>query len=174
MHLSAFEDHFGTNACLKSLGEWHNHPLQHPHHPHNQHHHHPPRVRAHGERNGRASMPPPARVAHPIVHRSATPQPHRHPAFPDRTCAASHCWDDDYDVLPDIRHLLEATAPRPQAHQQPTEPQEPDHPMPSRSISPASTADQNTEHQRKEPDHAATPPPRPPPKRTSTPHWPAA
>ena len=35
--------------------------------------------------------------------------------------------------------------------------------MPPRSISPASTADQNAEHQRKEPDHTATPPP-PPPK----------
>ena len=36
--------------------------------------------------------------------------------------------------------------------------------MPPRSISPASTADQNAEHQRKEPDHAATPPPPPFPK----------
>ena len=35
--------------------------------------------------------------------------------------------------------------------------------MPPRSISSASTADQNAEHQRKEPDHAATPPPPPPP-----------
>ena len=38
----------------------------------------PPRVRARGERNSRASTPPPARVAHPIVHRSAT----RPPRFP--------------------------------------------------------------------------------------------
>ena len=37
--------------------------------------------------------------------------------------------------------------------------------MPPRSISPTSTADQNAEHQREEPDHAATPPlPPPPPK----------
>ena len=37
--------------------------------------------------------------------------------------------------------------------------------MPPRSISPASTADQNAENQRGEPDpdHAATPPPPPPP-----------
>ena len=37
--------------------------------------------------------------------------------------------------------------------------------MPPRSISPASTADQNAEHQREEPDpdRAATPPPPPPP-----------
>ena len=95
-------------------------------------------------------------LAHPIVNRSAT----RPPASPDRTCAAAHCWDDDYDVLLAIRHLLAATAPHPQADQQPTEPQEPDHPMPPGSISPASTADQNAEHQREEPepDHAATPP----------------
>ena len=88
------------------------------------------------------------------------------PASPDRACAPAHCWEDDYDVLPAIRHLLAATAPRPQAHQQPTEPQEPDHPMPPRSISPASTADQNAEHQREEPDpeRAATPPPPPPPR----------
>ena len=47
--------------------------------------------------------------------------------------------------------------------------------MPPRSISPASTADQNAEHKREEPDpdRAATPPPPPPPERTSTPHWPA-
>ena len=74
------------------------------------------------------------------------------PASPDRACAPAHCWEDDYDVLPAIRHLLAATAPRPQAHQQPTEPQEPDHAMPPRSISPASSADQNAEHQREEPD----------------------
>ena len=36
--------------------------------------------------------------------------------------------------------------------------------MTPRSISPASTADQNAEHQRKEPDHAATPQPSPPQK----------
>ena len=38
--------------------------------------------------------------------------------------------------------------------------------MPPRSISPASTADQNAEHRREEPDpdRAATPPPPPPPK----------
>ena len=38
--------------------------------------------------------------------------------------------------------------------------------MPPRSISPASTADQNPEHQREEPDpdRAAMPPPPPPPK----------
>ena len=38
--------------------------------------------------------------------------------------------------------------------------------MPPRSISPASTADQNAEPQREEPDpdRAATPPPPPPPK----------
>ena len=38
--------------------------------------------------------------------------------------------------------------------------------MPPRSISPASTADQNAEHQREEPapDRAATPPPPLPPK----------
>ena len=96
---------------------------------------------------------------------SYTAPQHRPPASPDRTCAAAHCWDDDYNVLPAIRHLLAATAPRPRAHQQPTEPQEPDHPMPERSISPASTADQNAEHQREEPepDRAATPPPPPPP-----------
>ena len=44
--------------------------------------------------------------------------------------------------------------------------------MPKRSISPASTVDQNGEYLRKEPDHAATPPPPPPPpQKTSTPHW---
>ena len=37
--------------------------------------------------------------------------------------------------------------------------------MPPGSISPASTADQNAEHQRKEPEHAATPPRPPPPPR---------
>ena len=39
--------------------------------------------------------------------------------------------------------------------------------MPPRSISPASGADQNAEHQREEPDpdRAATPPPPPPPKK---------
>ena len=65
-----------------------------------------------------------------------------------------------------MRHLLAATAPRPQAYQQFTEPQKPNHPMPARSISPASTADQNAENQREEPgpDRAATPPPPPPPK----------
>ena len=106
-----------------------------------------------------------------VVHGSATRPP---PASPDRACAPAHCWEDNYDVLPAIRHLLAATALRPQAHQQPTEPQEPDHPMPPRSISPASTAGQNAEHQREEPDpdRAATPSP-PPPQRTSTPHWPA-
>ena len=121
----------------------------------------PPRVRAGGELNGRASTPPPACVAHPIVHRSAT----RPPASPDRRCAAAHCWEDDYDVPPAIRHLLAAKAPRPQAHQQPTKQQEPNHPMPPRSISPASTADQNAEHQREEPDpdRAATPKSPPPP-----------
>ena len=36
--------------------------------------------------------------------------------------------------------------------------------MPPRSISPASIADQNAEHQREEPDHATTPPPPPPQK----------
>ena len=38
--------------------------------------------------------------------------------------------------------------------------------MPPRSTSPASTAEQNAEHQREEPDpdRAATPPPPPPPK----------
>ena len=38
--------------------------------------------------------------------------------------------------------------------------------MPPRSISPASTADQNAEHQREEPDPdcAASPPPTPPQK----------
>ena len=47
--------------------------------------------------------------------------------------------------------------------------------MPPRSISPASTADKNAEHQREEPDpdRVATPQRPPPPKRTSTPHWPA-
>ena len=35
--------------------------------------------------------------------------------------------------------------------------------MPPRSISPVSTADQNAEQRRKEPDYAATPPPPPPP-----------
>ena len=85
------------------------------------------------------------------------------PASPDRACAPAHCWEDDFDILPAIRHLLAATAPRPQAHQQPTEPQEPDHPVPPRSISPASTADRNAEHQREKPDPgcAATPPPPP-------------
>ena len=123
------------------------------------------KVRAHCERNSEASTPPPAQVAHPIVHRPASPQPHRPPASPDRTCAAAHCpWDDDYDVLPAIQHLLATTARRPQANQQATEPQGPDHPMPPRSISPASTADQNAEHQRKEPNRAATPPPPPPPR----------
>ena len=34
-----------------------------------------PKVRARGKQNGRASTPPPARVAHPIVHRSATRPP---------------------------------------------------------------------------------------------------
>ena len=79
---------------------------------------------------------------------------------------SAHGWDNDYDVLTAIRHLLAATAQCPQAHQQPTEPEEPDHPMPPRSISPASTADQNAEHQREEPDpdRAVTPPPPPPPK----------
>ena len=58
--------------------------------------------------------------------------------------------------------------PRPRAHKptsNPQKPQMPDHPMPPRSISPASTADQNAEHQQEEPDpdRAATPPPPPPP-----------
>ena len=73
--------------------------------------------------NSRASTPPPAHVTHPAVHRPATLQSHRPPASPDRTCAAAHSpWDDDYDVLPVIQHLLAATAPRPQAHQQTPEP----------------------------------------------------
>ena len=122
-----------------------------------------PRVRGHGEKNSRASTPPPAHVAQPIVYRPATPPPHRPPASPDRTCAAAHCpWDDHYNLFPPIQHLLAATAPRSHAHQQATEPQEPDHVMQPRSISPAANADQNAEHQRKEPNHAATSPPPPP------------
>ena len=100
-----------------------------------------------------------------MVYLPATPQPHRPPNSPDRTCAQAHCrWDDDYDVFPAIQHLLAGTAPRPQAHHQATEPQEPDHPMQPRSIFPAPTADQNAGHQQKEPKHAPTPPPPPPPQ----------
>ena len=36
--------------------------------------------------------------------------------------------------------------------------------MPPLPIAPTSIADQNVEHQREEPDHAATPPPPSPPK----------
>ena len=99
------------------------------------------------------------------MHHPTTPQPHCPPASPDRVCAAAHCpWDDDYDVLSAIQHLLAATALRQQTHQQATEPQELDHPMRPPSISPVATADQNAEHQQQEPDRAATPPPPPPPR----------
>ena len=80
-------------------------------------------------------------------------------------CAAAHCpWDDDYDVLPAIQHLLAARAPRPHAHQQTLDLQEPYQPVQPNPLSPAATADRNAEHQRKEPDRTATPPPLPPPK----------
>ena len=109
------------------------------------------------------STPPPARVTHPEVHRPATPQPHRPPAPRDRMCVAAHCpWDNDYDVLLAIQHLLAATALPPHADNQTLEPQEPHHPVQPRPISPAATADQNAEHQQQEPERAATPPPPPP------------
>ena len=111
------------------------------------------------------STPPPTRVTHRARHRPATQQPHHRPASPDRTCAAAHCpWDDDYNVLPAIQHLLAATAPHPHANEQTLDPQEPDPPMRPHPVSPAATADQNVERQQKESNCTATPQPLPPPK----------
>ena len=122
-----------------------------------------------GAQNSRASTQPAALVAHPVVNLPATRQPQRSPGSPDRTCAAAHRpWDDDYDIVPAIQHLLAATAPRPHAHQQATETEEPSPPMHPRPLPPAATADQNAEHQQQEPDRAATP--RPPPRKENLSH----
>ena len=139
-------------------------PLPAEHEPTGATHHTTPRVRAHGERNSRASTPPLASIAQPIVHRPATAQPHRPPTSPNRTCAAAQCpWEDDYDVLPAIEHLLAATARRPHAHQQATEPQEPDHPMQTRSISPSHRGpDRGTPAKRTRPRRHAPGAPPPP------------
>ena len=99
------------------------------------------------------------------MHCPATQKPQRPPASPDRTCAAAQCpWDDYYDILLAIQHLLAAKAPCPHAQQHTLNPQEPDHPMQCHPISPAAAADQNTEHQQKGSDRTATPPALPPTK----------
>ena len=113
----------------------------------------------------RASTAAPTRTTHPTVHRAARQYSHCPSASPDRTCAAAHRpWNDDYNVLPAIQHLLAATTPRPHAYGRTLGPQQPDHRMQPRAVSPAATADQHDQHQQKGSDRTATSPPLPPPR----------
>ena len=66
-------------------------------------------------------------------------------------------WDDNYDILRAIQHLLAALTQSPNTNQQTLDAQEPNNHMQPRAVSPETTKDQRGEQEQKRSNRTATP-----------------
>ena len=110
--------------------------------------------------HSRAGTPPPTCTTHSTENNPAKQEPHHPHTSPNRTCGGVHCpWGDNYDILQVIRHLVAALTPHQHTHQQPPDPQEPDHHIQPRPMSPNDTEHLHEEQLLRGPEGTPTPPP---------------